>query len=308
MNQTQVNTNVIATIEDYYLVALLSSVFGVCGIIISTYIMILIDRAKSRLRTVHRLLVNNTCFASIFYSVITMINYIVFIFAQWETSNIGCKWRAYLAYVGIAGVLHSYMIQAISCICSCVFSTTHRWLTTTKTHYCLIAVQWLIVLVITLSTLITDDVQYRPQKLCFIPIKKTLHAICAIFAYYIIPLATTIVIYVFIFCRMKKTIKINSTYQRVKRDLEALRNIIFLIGIYITSGLPSIIYFFSPSKYLYLINLATQSLAVTLATSATLLLDREICRLIRTSLCRTTLVVPFDNAHSISKGQANRHG
>ncbi|UJR19994.1 hypothetical protein I4U23_023128 [Adineta vaga] len=97
-----------------------------------------------------------------------------------------------------------------------------------------------------------------------------------------------------------------TTQNRAKRDLEFLRNIVFLISIYIAGGLPSIVYFLTPTKYPYLINLVTQSIAVALATLCTILLDRDIRQVIKNILRRTTRVVPFVHTLTMGKVQQNR--
>jgi hypothetical protein len=211
-----------------------------------------------------------------------------------------CRWRAYFAYVGIAGVMYSYLIQAISCFFFSVISTKYRWLTTFKTRYILIGLQWLIVFLITSSNVIAKDITFSPNELCLIPMKNTLHAICAIFAYYGIPLLIIIIIYIYIYCRVKQIKRSSTTIAKSiisqKRDLELLRNIIIIISIYLGGGLPSIVFFVTQTKYSYLINLVTQSLTVAIAKLCIVLLDREIRQVIKSILCRKMPVMPFNNA------------
>jgi hypothetical protein len=269
MNTTTVDTGIVYTLEDYYIVASLSVSFCFIALVISIIILVLIWRTKSRLHTVHHLLVCNTCIASILYCITTTNNYLFLIFIRWDTSDMNCRWRAYFAYVGIAGVMYSYLIQAISRFYFSILSSKYRWLATFKTHYILICSQWFVVFLITSSTLITKDITFHLDKLCLINISKTLHVSCAIFAYYIIPLLIIIIIYIYIYHRVRKTKKNAKTMPHSnnnrKRDLEVLRNIVILISIYLGGGLPTIIFFLTPTKYPYLVNLVTQSLAVAIA-------------------------------------------
>jgi len=220
-----------------------------------------------------------------------------------------CRWRAYFAYVGIAGVMYSYLIQAISCFFFSAMSLKYRWLTTFKTHYILIGIQWLIVFLITSSSIITNDITFHPNKLCLIPMKNTLHAICAIFAYYGIPLLIIIIIYIYIYCRIKQIKRNAATIAKStisqKRDLGLLRNIIIIISIYLGGGLPRIVFFVTQTKYPYLINLVTQSLTVAIAKLCIVLLDKEIHQVIKSIMYRTIPAMPFKNARQTEKIMLN---
>ena len=81
-----------------------------------------------------------------------------------------------------------------------------------------------------------------------------------------------------------------------KRHLEVLRSIIILLSIYLGSALPAILFFITAIKLLYLINLVCLTLAITLEKLCTIFLDRE-CRLfVKHIICRTTSVIPLNNA------------
>lgn len=301
MNITTHDSTTEIAIEDYYVVAALSVGFSFLATIICTGILILIWRTKPRLHTVHHLLICNTCIATIFYCVSTTNNYVYLLFIKWETSDISCRVRAYFAYVGIAGVVYSYLTQSISRFFFSVLSIKYRWLITFKMHYILISIQWLIVFSITSSSLITNDVTFHPVRLCFIQMENTLHVVCVIFAYYILPLLAIIIIYVYIYFRVKymkrNTMAIVTSVNRQKRDLELLRNIIILLSIYLGGGLPSIVYFLTRTKYPYLINLVTQSLTVAIAKICIVLLDREIRQTIKNMIYPKTSVMPFKNTY-----------
>jgi hypothetical protein len=141
MNTTTIDPSLDYTISDYYVVCSLSTGLAFIAVIICTFIVILVWRTKPRLHTVNHLLMCNTCFASSFYCVVIVNNYGFLIFDQRQTSNMSCRWRAYFAYSGIAGVIYSYLIQAISRFFFSVLSGRYRWLTSFKTHYILIFTQ-----------------------------------------------------------------------------------------------------------------------------------------------------------------------
>ena len=285
-------------VSDYYVVAPLSSSFACLGIIISIFIIILIWQ-KSRLHTVNHTLIANTCFASIVYCIITIIQYVYLIFITWDTNDWHCRARAYFYYVGLAGVIYSYMIQAISRFFFSVLAVKYRWLISFKTHYILIGIQWLIVCLISSSTLITKDVYFRPVNICFIPMRNTAHTAYFVVSGYVVPVVITVMIYIYIFYKVKKVKRnvtmISNTFNGQKRDLELLRNIAILISIYLSAGVPTIIYFFTLSNLFFFMALVTISSSITVVKVCTILLDRELRQTLRNILCRRIRVKPFNN-------------
>lgn len=301
MNKSDISSDTIDSVKDYYIVSAFSIIFSLMTIFICILILFLIKTNKPRLDTNHHLLICNTCIASILYSIVTINNYIYLIFIFWERSDISCRWRAYFTYVGIAGVMYSYLIQAISSFFYSVLSNNYRWLIGYKTHNILIFLQWIIVFLITLSSLISKDIFYFPNNLCLISMKNIIHVIYAIFAFYVFPLVSIIIIYVYIYYRVKKIQRNRITMRGLmlneKRDLELLRNISILISIYLGGGLPSILFFITQNNILYLLNLVTQSLTVVIASLGIIVLDREIRQVTKNFIKRKRRVVPFINVH-----------
>jgi hypothetical protein len=309
MNLTTVDSQTIYTVEDEYIVASLSVGFSCIATITSAIMLVLIWRTKRRLHTVTHLLIGNTCIASIFYCIVTINNYIFLIFVRSEISDMSCRWRGYFTYAGISGLSYSYLIQSVSRFFICILSSKYRWLTKFKTHYILIGIQWVAVFLITSPSIITKDIPFHPKFLCWVPIEYTLHTIYTYLMYYIIPLVIIIIIYIYIYYRVRKSkknvrtiiISINSP----KYDLELLRNIIILISIYLGGGLPSLLSDLTLSKVPYLLSLIIQSLSVFLANLCTIVLNREIRQVIKSIICRTTAVTPFNNVYPVGKLQEN---
>ena len=129
--------------------------------------------------------------------------------------------------------------------------------------------------------------------------KNPIDVIYAIFAFYIFPLVSIIIIYVYIYYRVKKIernrIKMRGLMLNEKRDLELLRNISILISIYLGGGLTSFLFFITRNKILYLLNLVTQSLTVVIAKLGIIVLDREIRQVILNFIKQKRRVVPFIN-------------
>ena len=78
-----------------------------------------------------------------------------------------------------------------------------------------------------------------------------------------------------------------------KRDLELLRRIIILLGIYLLGGIPSILFMLTSVRLIYFVNLLSPTIVVTVEKLCTVLLDREISQVIRNKMHRGTRVLPF---------------
>ena len=298
MNATKSPWKEIEPIQHYYIPCSLSAGFGLIAVLICLFILFLVRRTKSRLHTVNHLLICNTCLASMFYCVVININYVYLIFIPSETSDISCRLRAYFAYTSIAAVIYSYFIQAISRFCFSVLSLKYRWLITFPAHYLLILVQWSVVFLLTLPAIVTKDINFLPNALCWVGLHSTLHLLYTVVAYYLIPVLLIIIIYTYIYYRVrqanKNTTITSRTSKRQKLDLELLRNILILLSIYLGGGLPLVIYILTSIRTVYMVNLVTMSSVVALEKLFTMMLDREIRSVIRHLIARQTLVMPFE--------------
>ena len=283
MNATD-EFSVTSNIGQYYIACSLSASFGLVAVFIALLIIDIIRRTKPRLHTVRHLLMCNTSIASIFYCIVQTNNYIFLIFIPRETSDVGCHWRAYFAYVSIAANIYSYLVQAVSRFFFSVLSNKHRWLTTFKPHYVLIATQWIVVFVIALPAVVTSDIYFRPGLLCWVPLKYTLHLTYAGVAYCVAPITVIVGIYIFIYYRIRQarrqaTILVNNGND--KRDLEVLRNIVILLGIYVTGIIPTLLFIATRQDFLYLAGFVTFSLVVMIEKIFTIWLDRELHQVVK---------------------------
>ncbi|UJR10804.1 hypothetical protein I4U23_014992 [Adineta vaga] len=282
-------------VEDYRLVGLISLIFTIISVMISTLILILVWRTKPRLHTVNHLLICNTAFASIFYCVTLKNNFAYVIFGQWDTNDVSCRFRAYFAYSGIAGVLYSYLIQAISRFFFSVLSINHRYLTSFTTHYILIACQWIVVFLVTTPSILTTDINFYPHVFCWVPMNHMLHVVYTISVYYIIPVTVIIIIYICIYIQVKRA-GINTTVasrSSQKRDLELLRRIMILLSIYLTIGILTVLFIVTSSRLIYFASLVWPSVCVTIEKLCTILLDREIYQVIQAKMDRVPCVSRF---------------
>ena len=289
----------ISNIGNYYIVCSLSAGFGLISIILSLIIIIIIRRTKPRLHTVRHLLICNTCIGSIVYCIIQTINYIILIFLPWISSDISCRWRGYFGYVSISAATYSYLVQAISRLLFSVFSTKYPWVITFKVHYILILIHWIFILIIPLSAIITHDIYFRPGLLCWVPMKYFIHVLYTAFAYYVLPIISIMIIYVYIYQRIqnikKRTELIRNTTSE-KRDLEVLRNIIILLFIYISGGIPTLLYLTSTMDVFYLASIVTFTFVVMIEKICTVLLDRELRLVVKNMVYSRNRVMPFENS------------
>lgn len=285
--------------KDYLIVCSFSGFFALSAVVISSMILILTWRSKPRLHTVRHLLICNTSIASIFYCTIQTMNYIFLILLPWETSDAGCRWRGYLAYVTICGMAFSYLSQSISRLFISLLSNRHPWTTSYRTHYNLIAVQWLAAIAAPLPSIATQDIIFRPGALCWVPLKHTLHVSYTYAVYYFIPALLICLIYLFIYYRVHQS-TVNATMQvrsehNGNRDLEVLRNILILLCIYLAGGIPTLIFLISTNRIFYLIGIVTISMAIALEKLATILLDRDLRHVVRELCTRKVRVRPTSN-------------
>ena len=283
-----------------------SAVICIIAIIISIVILILVRRTKPLLHTVRHLLMCNTSMASILYCIVQTINYVYLILLTWETSDVSCRWRGYFAYFSISAVTYSYFLQAISRAFICLLSHKYRWLTTFRTHYILILIQWVTVTIVPLTTIVTKDIYYRPASICWVPMKHFIHVLYTFLACYIIPTILIGLIYVLIYYRVKKaTNRAGNSVRSVnsdKRDLELLRNILVLLGIYLMGGVPSILYLMTSIELIYAMSIVSISLSIAVEKICTILLDRDMRQVTKSLLGSMTRVMPFDQSVTAIRG------
>ncbi len=300
MNSTTLPAATSFTRSDYYVVCPLSLITSIIAIVISILILILVWRTKSRLHTVRHLLMCNTCIATILYCTVQTTNYIFLIFIESDTSDMSCRWRGYFGYLSICAVTYSYLIQTISRFFISLFLFKYRWLITFKAHYILIFIQWFIVIILPLPTILTKDISFRPNILFWIARIHLLHVIYTFFAYYIIPTLLTFMIYIMIYYRVKRAIRRDRTFMKTsnnkKRDLKVLRNIIILLSIYSLGGLPSVLFLITGIKPIFLIGMVSISLAMAVEKACMCILDRDIRQVIKHLTRSRNCVIPLDQA------------
>lgn len=306
MNATTTDNSTVYSIEEYYIPCCISAVLAFIAICLCIFTVILVWRTKPRLHTVNHLLMCNTCCASIFVCVILVNNYAFLLFGQWETSDVSCRWRAYLAYAGITSVIYSYLLQAISRFFFSILSGKYRGLVSFRTHYILIVIQWIFVMLIASPAVITKDIRFYPKVLCWVPHQYPLHIYYQIFAFYIFPVLIIIWIYIYIYIRVSRETKHatrnTGRLTNQKRNLDILRSIAILLAIYLGGSIPTLLYQVTSIRIIYLINLVWLTLTVVVEKLCAFFVDREIRQAIQQLFRRTMRVMPISHVQPDRQG------
>ncbi len=96
-----------------------------------------------------------------------------------------------------------YGIQVIPQLFSTVLSIEYRWLISLETHLSVIFIKWMIILVISLPAIVTNGIYFRESFFSWVPKKYMLHIDYTIIVYYLIPIVLTIVMYHYIYVRLR---------------------------------------------------------------------------------------------------------
>ncbi|CAF1500731.1 unnamed protein product, partial [Adineta ricciae] len=179
---------------------------------------------------------------------------------------------------------HSYAIQGISRLLFIVFHT-HRRLFNRKYHLIFILSHIIISFLITLPSLLTHDIKFRPLHICLIPAVNILHVSYFFVTTYFTPLLIVIIIYGIIYYRVtQSSIAVRHSTHPSKRDLDLIRNILILLIIFLMAGVPSIVYIILSARNaklsyaFYMFTIVATSIAALMEKVCLLFLNKEIWR------------------------------
>ncbi|UJR29628.1 hypothetical protein I4U23_017176 [Adineta vaga] len=257
--------------------------FSVIAILISLYILILIILTK-QLHTINRLLICNTCLASILYCLVQFILYIYLLILKWITDDQSCRWRAYFSYMSLVAFVYSYVIQIISRFFFINLYTKYRWLISYKVHIYLILFGWIVILILPLPSLLTNDIHFRADEICWVPPDKLIHSNYTIVAYYIIPIILIILFSIVIMIRIynyKNTTTIQRNKKRRERDSEIFRNIMISFSVYFLGGIPYMINQFTNIEFFYSVGVVSVTFVVNMEKLIIIYLDRDIRNIVK---------------------------
>lgn len=265
---------------DVRIVFILFLVFVIIAFVLTHFVFLLIVCNKT-LHSPANLLICNTCLATILHFIIVTIKICLFytgsILSEWE-----CRILAYLAYSFLHLVCYSYVIQALSRLFVIVFHQ-HRQFLQYKFHLILILCQILISFLGALSVLITKDVVFRSYNMCYVSSTRIIHVAAFFISAFIAPFAMIIIIYTIIYCRViRSTAFIRQSSRETKRDVQLMRNILIVFLVFLSAGIPTIIYMIitytikSSSRGFYMMPLLGTPFAVVIQKICLILLNQDI--------------------------------
>lgn len=280
---------------DYPTILPVSMALAMLAALIACVILAVVFFTK-RLHTPSHLLICNTCVWTVICCVVQTNNHLFVLVIKWDTSDLSCRFRGYFAYMSIAGVIYSYLAQAISRFFFVVLANKFPRIITLKAHGILIAVQWLVVISAALPAIATEDIFYRPNSLCWVTRIYPLHTLYTFIAYYCLPTVSIVGIYVYVYRRVKRSsvrTAVRPGNTQSTRDLKLFRNILILLGIYLSGGLPTSAFIFTYIAAFYAMGIIFVSLTMVIEKTATIFLDREIHNTVKKCFCRSnTRVMP----------------
>ena len=298
---------------DVRIVFILFLVLMIMALVLSHLVLLLILFNKT-LHSPANLLICNTCLATILFSIIITIKMFIF-YMELIITDESCRILAYFGYSFLQMVSYSYVVQALSRLSFVIFHQ-HQHLLHYTFHFILIICQTLFSFLTVLSSLVTKDILFRPQLMCYVPSTRAGHTYTILLTSFIIPFCSIIIIYAIIYCRViRSSAVLRQSSHEAKRDLLLLRNILILFLIFLSAGIPWIIYSIltyttkSSSIALYLMPILATVFAAVLEKICLIFLNHDIrkassklledLRLIRTSNRVTNLPPSTTHAHPI---------
>ncbi len=162
-------------------------------------------------------------------------------------NNWWCYARSYLVAVALAGLYHSYLIQA----CFRLFRVRfykHKQLHSSRFMFRLIWIQWLMDFLLLMPTLILQHYNYMPQYYyCQILYTNWRGIINVSIIVYYFPMIVigSIYFYIVYYMKQNRSIAIQENRQLAnQRDLTILRRIIILLGMLCMLSFPSAVLYF----------------------------------------------------------------
>ena len=276
------------------------TIYSLAFVIVLTISLIIfyLTYTHSKLKTVSNLLICNTCFVSLFYSITTFLQVFMVVFNSYHPfggdTRVFCIARLYLSTVASALLSFSLLLQALSRLFYTVFYEHRNCLLTWNFHYLLIGVQWLIGFLIPISILIrSGDVLFRPTNFCTVGLDHKLHLYYLYSSSFIVPVVCIFPIYITIFYRVKYSRTRANQHQTQRRELRILHNILVLGAIFTFGGLPSVIYIclMVPRRILsihfFIFTILSIPLAVAMEKVSVLCMNTEFRTAFVSCCCRT---------------------
>ncbi|CAF1030005.1 unnamed protein product [Adineta steineri] len=213
--------------------------------ILLSSILILIIAFHRTLRTIPNLLTVNSSLAIFIYALILIAQLIAGLQSINKEKEDMCIFLSYFTAVAADAICYSYLVTAIS---QYFFNILYRrkYLLTFRTHWIIICISWFISCLLPLLLCFPNILQYSSEMhICSLKLSFQWITFCYMGTAIGIPYFGIIIIYRYIVRHTRRintmAIATTATQTVSNRDLRVLKNILTLIGILGTAGLPSLI-------------------------------------------------------------------
>lgn len=250
--------------------------------LIFSLIMIGIIAARRQCRTITNLTTCNMIVFVAAYCICSIVSSMIGFREDWALRQFGCVFRAFCYLMIPASISYSYLIQAVSRLFFTVLCK-HKYLATYRVHWCLIASNWIIGVLVSIVPFFFDAtfVYEEESRLCVLTSKNFPISIYAISIAFVIPLNSSMVIYNVIFHHARRSSRriapstSNTPVNHMpnaRREMKLAQNMIMIETLYVGAGAPLLILIFwhviqpgsAPPESLYLLSFNSISLFATL--------------------------------------------
>lgn len=213
-----------------------------------------------------------------------------------------CYARAYLIHVSIALLFHSYLVQAIFRLFRVVFYRK-KYLQTLRIMFRLVLVQWLTDFISILPFSLWHRFHYiSKHHFCEILLQDVLGMTVMSGITYSLPMTLMGLLYAYIIYYMKKTKSqsiLQNRHRSNQRDLVVLRRIMILLGILISSGVPTLVFACAyittgyANDIAYRVGWTLFTVSISILPTASVLLTPQLYTLIRETCRRNHRITPI---------------
>ncbi len=282
LNTTNVRLSSSIDVSIVYIFFVLSVLIS---FLLSFFIIISIIFTKTFLSPIN-ILIYNTCITTFFYLIMSILKISAF-YNGFVLSDSWCQIQAYLSYVCLDLMMYSYVIQAISRLFFTIFYQ-YKYLLNYKCHLILIICQIFLSFLIPLPSIITEDIQFLPLKMCVIPMRNLFEILYLHTLSYFTPFIVVASIYIVILRRgIQSSLKFHRSGHQIRRDVELLRTILIVFTIFIFSALPNMVYIalsiqnLSTSNIFYIFAAAASPISTAFEKLSVIILNKNIRKVIK---------------------------
>lgn len=221
----------------------LTIAFTVIAIAISS-ITVIITLTHRSCRNFTNLLTCNTCVGVSCYFLVRFSTTILALRDDWASYQPACIFRAYTSLAFCAVFSYSYMFHALSRF-FCVVCVKYRFLSTWRSHWILILINWMIALIIPIVPYFYPkgfDLEVESRS-CIVNPKILTVAVYSVLGVFITPLNLMLMIYSHIFFHIRRstrrvmTVPATTNLPNSKREFKLMMRVLIQAGLLAFGGL-----------------------------------------------------------------------